>query len=461
MQSTSETTIKPGRERALSSSSSTVTTEVAKTSLFEFSSKRWKALKGLPYEIVPARREPSPASEVSSMVTLLTGKVSGFVIGAEHWGEEPTNVVKLEESYRPKEFRFATEGEELEARRKFGAAIVEESPWVPAPRLSNKRRKLSMIERVAASVGGTEPSLPTRRMSDPDLSDSFLTPSFPSYLQTSTPRVGRLAPASILKFSPVFHEAPSPSSSPPSSSQRFPMREPLSLKSAPAEAEVADVFRVGSRPTSQTFSSQAFSIRSAPAHDHREESRSPSHVTIAEGPEQKRSPSKSSDADLSRKTEGDKIGLTEYTTLSHDILNDIDRSAGLSTEEGREGDKRQSKNGSMPWKARSPSLSSTRTSESRAQDKELDDHLALEVATDLSVTIPFASPNKRQRDAPARRFQSLDQTQHQERSPRKVKRSGFSSSASEMGQYESQFDYDVSVDAIREIANADMEFLGD
>lgn len=65
------------------------------------------------------------------MLTLVTGHVSGFVTGAENWGEEHADVVKLEALPSVKSFRFATAEEELEARRKFGAAIIEESPWVP------------------------------------------------------------------------------------------------------------------------------------------------------------------------------------------------------------------------------------------------------------------------------------------------------------------------------------------
>ncbi|KAG8994137.1 hypothetical protein FRB93_001668 [Tulasnella sp. JGI-2019a] len=440
MQSTGQAIGGIGCERESSTSSSNATIEIViKENIF--SSSQWEGLKDLPYVIVPARWEPSDASEaratyirdvigkklktdrkaVSSVLTLLTSKVSGFVTGAEHWGEEIASPVKVEQPPQLKEFNFATAEEELEARQRFGAATVEDQPWVPAPRPSNKGRKLSVAN--ADSTSKDPEGLPSaREVFDEHFSSDFLIPSTSSHVATSTPFLGRLRPASIPNTSPAFREAISPFSSPPSSSQRRPMREHVP-RNVPVddvddeERPDADVASFKTAPTSQG--------ESMPSKHERDHSlRSSPRPSFTDG-----------------------VGWQRPFRIFPKTNN---QDSAVPGEEQ-----------SVPRRRLSTpsSFTSTGSPDSRAPDMTLGNRPAPGLDTLSNVVTPIISPVKRQRDA--LRFQSLEQTQPQEHSPRRVTRPGGSSSSavSNLGLYESQYDYDGKVDAIQKAASAEMKYM--
>ncbi|KAG8954748.1 hypothetical protein FRC04_011181 [Tulasnella sp. 424] len=162
--------------------SGTSTSTVAEGSPFAINPTRRDTLAQLPDVLVPSSREPSPGFDerVASMVAfierassktpknlpsllnLLTGDLSGFVVGASSWGEErPVKKEKggEEEKWRSGDGGFATYEEEAEAREQFKASIVagggHRQPGMaplshgPSP---NKKRKINKGERIAARI---------------------------------------------------------------------------------------------------------------------------------------------------------------------------------------------------------------------------------------------------------------------------------------------------------------------
>lgn len=126
--------------------SGSTTTAVAEDSPFAVNPTRREALAQLPDVLVPPSREPSPGFDqrvacmvdyiervasktpknLPTLLSLLTGDLSGFVVDASTWGEErPVKQEKDEEEEmgRSRNRGFATYDEEAEAREQFEANI--------------------------------------------------------------------------------------------------------------------------------------------------------------------------------------------------------------------------------------------------------------------------------------------------------------------------------------------------
>lgn len=103
----------------------------------------------LPYVLAPSRWIHTPESDariakiqetienkmrtnpriLPLMIRLACDRRTGFVTGAEHWGMDRSGGIRPDDPSESEGLRFATDEEELEARRKFGAAV--DPPWVP------------------------------------------------------------------------------------------------------------------------------------------------------------------------------------------------------------------------------------------------------------------------------------------------------------------------------------------
>ncbi|KAG9051125.1 hypothetical protein FS837_011971 [Tulasnella sp. UAMH 9824] len=230
--------------------SGSTTTTVADDSPFTVNPRRRDALALLPDVLVPPSREPSPGFDervmcmvdyiervasktpknLPTLLNLLTGDLSGFVVGASSWGEEQTvkqEKDEEEEKERSEDWGFATYDEEAEAREQFEATIsagrADAHPILrplghgPSPK---KKRKIIKEGRTTAHIEPQNHHLGPEKLPKHDVGH-VINPPAPGVLYSEIPRP-RTPPAPHDKVSSALQGSPFK----PASSLRQPMGEP-------------------------------------------------------------------------------------------------------------------------------------------------------------------------------------------------------------------------------------------